>query len=52
MMQNEIARILQRFQTDTFEADVAKSQMFTTDVIEARSQMFTTDVIEARGSAT
>ena len=37
IIQNENARILGRFQMDSFEADVARSQMFTTDVIKARN---------------
>ena len=33
---NENARILPHLQMDYFEADVARSQMFTSDVIKAR----------------
>ena len=34
---NENARIWQCLQMDYFEADVARSQMFTSDVIKARN---------------
>ena len=37
IIENENARILRCLQTDYFEADVAKSQMFISDVIKARN---------------
>ena len=37
LIQNENARMLRRFQMDSFEADVARSQMFTSDVIKAQN---------------
>ena len=37
IIQNENARILRCLQMDYFEADVARSQMFTSDVIKARN---------------
>ena len=37
IIQNENARVLRCLQMDYFEADGAKSQMFTSDVIKARN---------------
>ena len=37
IIENENARVLRCLQTDYFEADVARSQMFTSDVIKARN---------------
>ena len=37
IIQNKNARILRHFQMDSLEADIARSQMFTTDIIKARN---------------
>ena len=37
IIKNENARVLLCLQMDYFKADVARSQMFTSDVIEARN---------------
>ena len=37
IIKNETERILRCLQMDNFEADVARSQMFTSDVIKARN---------------
>ena len=37
IIQNENARVLRCLQMDYFEADVARSQMFTSDVVKARN---------------
>ena len=37
IIQNESARLLRCLQMDYFEADAARSQMFTSDVIKARN---------------